>query len=152
MSRNVTSLLDKVARYGVVGLINTLVYYGTYLLLNGVFPYLISHLVAVVPAVVVSYFLNCRFTFRTRPSMRKFLLFPLTNITNFAGVTVFLYLLVEHLGMDSRTAPLIATVLAAPATFAVTHLVLTRSPRSRNRAVLVPTDSRTLIAGGSNQN
>lgn len=149
MSRNVTSLLDKVARYGVVGLINTLVYYGAYLLLSGALPYLISHLVAMVPAVVVSYFLNCRFTFRTRPSMRKFLLFPLTNITNFAGVTVFLYLLVEHFGVDSRTAPLIATVLAVPATFAVTQIVLTHSPRSRNRAIPAPIDRRTLITDGS---
>ncbi|MDI2030013.1 GtrA family protein [Saccharopolyspora sp. TS4A08] len=130
-----TSLLGKIARYGVVGLINTLVYYAAYLLLRGAFPYLIAHLMAMVPAVIVSYFLNCRFTFRTRPSMRKFLLFPLTNITNFAGVTVFLYLLVEFFGMDQRTAPLLATVLAVPATFAVTQLVLTRTP-SRPERVL----------------
>ncbi|SFS52838.1 GtrA family protein [Saccharopolyspora flava] len=128
-----TSLLGKIARYGVVGLINTLVYYGAYLFLRGALPYLVAHLMAMVPAVIVSYFLNCRFTFRTRPSMRKFLLFPLTNITNFAGVTVFLYVLVEFFGMDQRTAPLLATVLAVPATFAVTQLVLTRTP-SRSRA------------------
>ncbi|WP_406692585.1 GtrA family protein [Saccharopolyspora sp. ID03-671] len=130
-----TSLLGKIARYGVVGLINTLVYYAAYLLLRGAFPYLIAHLMAMAPAVIVSYFLNCRFTFRTRPSMRKFLLFPLTNITNFAGVTVFLYVLVEFFGMDQRTAPLLATVLAVPATFAVTQLVLTRTP-SRPERVL----------------
>ncbi len=68
-----------ILRFGVVGVVNTGVYYALYLVFNTVMPYLAAHLLAIAISMVGSFFLNCYWTFRTRPTWRKFALFPLTN-------------------------------------------------------------------------
>jgi putative flippase GtrA len=85
----------RIVTFAAVGAVNTGVYYALYLLLRLVVPYLVAHVIAFLLAMVGSYFLNCRFTFRTRPSWRTFLLFPLSNATNFVITSVGLYLLVD---------------------------------------------------------
>lgn len=126
----VTALVGKIARYGVVGVINTLVYYVPYLLLSAVLPYLLAHLISAVPAVALSYFLNCWFTFRARPSLGGLILYPVSNLVNLACTTTALYVLVEFAGASERIAPLLATVAAVPATFMVSQLVITNPIRN----------------------
>ena len=118
------ALLSRIVRFGLVGAVNTGVYYGLYRALWLISPYLVAHVVAFLGAMVVSYFLNCRFTFRIRPSWRTFLLFPLSNATNFCVQTLGLYLLVDLLGMSERYAPLPAAAVAIPVTFIVAQAVM----------------------------
>jgi putative flippase GtrA len=115
-------------KFGVVGVVNTGVYYGSYLLLRLLVPYFAAHLVALAVAMVASFFLNCYWTFRTRPTWRKFALFPLTNITNYVMITVGVVVLVEWLRVDPRIAPLLAAVAAIPVTFLLSRRVLTGRP------------------------
>ncbi|NIJ12830.1 putative flippase GtrA [Saccharomonospora amisosensis] len=124
MSPGSRTLLRRLARYGMVGAVNTAVYYGLYQVLRPGMPYLLAHVLAIAVTIVVSYFLNCRFTFRTRPSLRTFLLFPLSQLTNFAVSTVVLYLFVDWFQVTHRIAPLVASLSAVPASFAVAQLVL----------------------------
>ncbi|MBW4718292.1 GtrA family protein [Saccharothrix obliqua] len=119
-----TAKLGRIVRFGLVGVVNTGVYYGLYLVLRLLLPYLAAHVVAFVVAMVGSYFLNCFFTFRTRPSLRTFLLFPLSNVTNFVVTTAGLYALVTWFDVNQRIAPLLAAVVAIPFTFIVAQLVL----------------------------
>lgn len=114
----------RVLRFALVGAVNTGVYYGLYLLLHLALPYLAAHVLAFLLAMVGSYFLNCHFTFRTKPTWRKFLLFPLSNAANFAITSLGLYLLVDLGGMNSTIAPLLVAALAIPVTFVVSQLVL----------------------------
>jgi putative flippase GtrA len=79
---------------------------------------------AFATAMVGSYFLNCYFTFRIRPTLKKFLLFPLSNVTNFTVTSVGLYVLVRVFGFNERLAPLLAAVVAIPVTFIVAQFVL----------------------------
>lgn len=109
----------------MVGIVNTGTYFGLYLLLRMLLPYLVAHVIAFGLAVVGSYFLNCRFTFRVKPSWRSFLLFPLATLSNFVITTVGLYLLVERLGFDERWSALAVAVVAIPITFTVARFVLT---------------------------
>lgn len=120
--------LRHVARFAVVGVINTGVYYGTYLLLSTVLHYLAAHLLAIAVSMVVSFFLNCLWTFRTRPTWRKFALFPLTNATNYLLTTAGVVLLVEWLGVDEHIAPLLAAAAAIPVTFLLSRRVLSGRP------------------------
>src|SRR4051812_50182257 len=99
-------MLRHVAKFAVVGVVNTGVYYGLYLAFRLVVPYLLAHLLALVIAMVGSFFLNCLWTFRTRPTWRKFALWPLTNPTNYAVTTVGVAVLVEWRHADQRPAPL----------------------------------------------
>ncbi|NEK85365.1 GtrA family protein [Blastococcus saxobsidens] len=115
-------------RFAVVGVVNTGVYYGTYLLLSTVSHYLVAHLVAILVAMVGSFLLNCYWTFRTRPTWRKLALFPLTNATNYVMTTVGVVVLVEWVAVDERLAPLIAAVAAIPVTFLLSRRLLTGRP------------------------
>jgi putative flippase GtrA len=125
--------LGRLLRFAAVGVANTGVYYLGYLLLHLVMPYLVAHVVATAVAMVFSYFVNCRFTFRVRPSWRTFALFPLSNAANVGMTTALLPVAVEWVGLDERIAPLVVGVLAIPVTYLVAHFVM-MSPERAFRA------------------
>lgn len=116
--------LPRMIRFGLVGVVNTGTYYLLYLLFNFFLPYLAAHVCAFVISMVGSYFLNCYFTFRTRPTLKKFLLFPLSNATNFVVQSAGLYILVSLLHVNHVIAPLLAAAVAIPITFVIAKLVL----------------------------
>ena len=125
--------LPRFARFVLVGVVNTVVHYACYLCLWLVVPYLVAHLVAVSVAMSCSYLLNCRFTFRVRPTVGTFALYPLSNAVNIALSTAAVYVLVESLSVDSRIATILGGVVAIPATFAVSRLILVgRYARARS--------------------
>jgi len=117
-------ILKQALRFGLVGVVNTLIYFGLYLVILRWTPYLVAHFVAMVVAMVASFFLNVYFTYRTRPTWRKFLLFPLGNLASYVILTGGIALLVEAFHVDTRIAPLIAASIAIPVTFVLTRTVL----------------------------
>jgi putative flippase GtrA len=120
-----TPVLWALVRYALVGVGNAVTYYAVYLLVLGEVGYLIAHVVGLGAAMVVSFFLNCRFTFHVRPTWGRFLLYPASQAVNIAATTVGVVGLVE-LGVDERLAPLVAAALAVPASFLAARLVMTR--------------------------
>lgn len=128
-------------RFALVGAVNTGTYYGLYLLLGLVLrlPYLAAHVVAFALSMVGSFFLTSYFTYRTRPTWRKFLLFPLTNAANFVITTAGVYLLVDVAGLDSRYAPLLAAAAAIPVTFVLSRTIMLRPDTTRSRDSLTET-------------
>ena len=136
-------MLRHAGRFVVVGVLNTGVYYACYLPLRTVVYYLLAHVVATVVAMVGSFLLNCYWTFRTRPTWRKFALFPLTNAANYVSTTVGVVVLVEWLSVDERIAPLVAAVAAIPVTFFLSRYVLVDAvPESAGAPAPVPADGR----------
>ncbi|MFI6083729.1 GtrA family protein [Streptomyces sp. NPDC051217] len=113
-------------RFALVGVVNTGSYYACYLVLLTWLPYVAAHVVAFVLSMIGSFFLNSYFTYRTRPTWRKFLLFPLTNAANFTITTCGVYLLVDVLEFSSTYAPLIAAAAAIPITFVVSRTIMLR--------------------------
>jgi putative flippase GtrA len=142
MRQRAHSVRAQMLRFALVGVVNTATYYGFYRLLCLWVPYLAAHVVATLLSMVGSFFLNVRFTYHTRPTWRKFLLFPLTNATNLVLTTAGVYLLVSVLGMDSRVAPL-AAVGAIPVTFLVSRLILVPSAPEKP----APTPEQVLADG-----
>ncbi|PKW06674.1 Putative flippase GtrA (transmembrane translocase of bactoprenol-linked glucose) [Streptomyces sp. 1222.5] len=114
----------QIITFALVGVINTATYYCLYLLFLMWLPYLAAHVLAFALSMVGSFFLNARFTYRTRPTWRKFLLFPLTNATNFVITTAGVYVIVDVLHAGSRFAPLLASAAAIPVTFVVSRWVM----------------------------
>lgn len=119
-----TDAVRRMVRFGAVGVVNTGVHFLVYLAAQTALPYLVAHVVAFAVAVVGSYFLNCRFTFHVRPSLRGMLLFPLSTATNFVVTTVGLYVLVEFFGVPRWIAPLPTAALAIPVTFLVAQFLM----------------------------
>ena len=117
-------ILRRLARFGMVGVVNTGVYYGAYLLFRTQIMYLLAHVCAFVVAMICSYFMNCYLTFKTRPTWRTFLLFPLSNVANFVFTTLGLRLAVGVLGVDQRIAPLTVAVFAIPLTYILAHHIM----------------------------
>ncbi|MGW0878721.1 GtrA family protein [Streptomyces sp. NPDC002671] len=114
----------QILTFAAVGVVNTAVYYGLYLLFLTGLPYLAAHILAFLIGMIGSFFLNARFTYRTRPTWRKFLLFPLTNVANFLITTVGVYVIVDVLHAGSRFAPLLASAAAIPVTFVLSRWVM----------------------------
>jgi putative flippase GtrA len=116
--------VSRLGRFALVGIINTGVYWGVYLLVHLVLPYMAAHLIGFGVAMVGSFFLNCRFTYRVRPTLIRFVRFPLTTATNFVCTTVGLFLLVQVLGVDTQIAPIAAAAVAVPLTYLATTRIL----------------------------
>lgn len=131
--------MSALLRFVLVGVANTAVYYVAYRLLLLGMPYLPAHLLAFGVGVVFSFFANSFFTFRVRPTWRRFLAFPLTTVFNLVVVTVGSVLLVERLAVDERYATLAMTVVAIPVTFLLTRYVLTtKRPEPPGQAESTP--------------
>lgn len=122
--------LARLIRFGLVGIVNTAVYYGCYLALRLEIPYLAAHVTAFTIAMIGSYFLNCYITFKIDPTWRTFLLFPLSNLANFVITTVGLRIAVGTMGMDQRLAPIPVAIIAIPITYVVAHYIMLGHLRS----------------------
>jgi len=128
--------IHRLVKFGTIGVVNTGVYYGLYLLLHMALPYLAAHSVAFALAMVGSYFLNCWVTFRIRPSWRTFLLFPLSNLANFIFTTLGLQVAVANLHWSPVWAPLPVALFAVPVTYIVAHYTMLGVPRHRDKRVV----------------
>ncbi|GAA3381385.1 GtrA family protein [Streptomyces racemochromogenes] len=116
--------LGQILRFALVGGVNTGTFFGIYLLLHPWMPYFAAYTLAFVLSMIGSFFMNTYFTYRTRPTWKKFLLFPLTNVTNYVIQSAGLYALVTWAAMDTRIAPLVAAVVAIPFTFLLSRKIL----------------------------
>src|SRR5262245_50178955 len=87
-------------RYSLVGLTNTGVSVAVMAALAflGVH-YLVYTAVALVAALVNSYLLNARFTFRTRTSLKAFVKFSVVNAALLVPVEILQYVLIDVIGL-----------------------------------------------------
>lgn len=117
---------SQIIKFMIVGVINTVHYYGTYLLLlYGLnMAYLFSHLIALVLSIIGSFYLNSYFTYRTKPTLRKFFTFPLTYVVNIVITTSSLYIMVDLLNWHEVISPFIASLFAIPFTFLLSKYIL----------------------------
>lgn len=113
-------------RFILVGIVNTFHYYLWYLLFSEVWglQFIIGHWTAFCISMVGSFYLNTYFTYRTKPSWKKFFQFPFTYVVNIAISTGALYALREWVHLDNRVAPLLATGIAIPFTFVISRRIL----------------------------
>ncbi|MCM3088097.1 GtrA family protein [Bhargavaea ginsengi] len=112
----------------MVGGMNTLNYYVLYLLFLHLadLNYLTSHILAFLISMVGSFYMNSYFTYRTKPTLKKFLQFPLTYVVNITVTTVSIYVLVDLLSLDENISPLVASLIAIPFTFLISKKILVK--------------------------
>lgn len=113
-------------RFVIVGGLNTGNYYLVFLLCHNVleFHYMLSHIMGFIISLVISFFLNTYFTYKVKPTLAKFLQFPLTQLVNIGVSTSLVFIFVEWLNLNSNIAPLAAVVFTIPVTFIVTGKIL----------------------------
>ncbi|MBB5179724.1 putative flippase GtrA [Planomicrobium koreense] len=120
-------------RFVVVGVINTLTYYSIYLLLHkgAGLPYLLAHVLGFLISLNVSFFLNSYVTYKVKPTLKKYLYFPLTQVVNMSVSTVLIYVFVEFMHLSSNIAPFAAVLFTVPITFLVSSRIMKGPPRSK---------------------
>lgn len=116
----------EILKFIIVGGINTLKYYVVYLLLLKLLhiEYMISHITGFLVAFVISYYLNCYFVYRVKPTWRKFISFPITQIVNVSLQTVLLYVFVSWLNLPAEIAPFAGLIITIPITFILSKWIL----------------------------
>jgi putative flippase GtrA len=121
-------MIKQVIKFGIVGVINTLDYYLLYLLFQSVLSiyYLYAHILAFLISMVGSFYMNSYFTYKTKPTLKKFLQFPLTYVVNIVVSTSAIYILVDLMKMNQKISPLLASLIAIPFTFALSRYILTK--------------------------
>ncbi|GEP79438.1 GtrA family protein [Staphylococcus carnosus] len=116
----------EIIKFIIVGGINTLDYYLVYLiLLKGIgINYMISHITGFIISSIISYYLNCYFVYKVKPTWRKFIQFPFTQVVNMGMQTLLLYVFVQWLHISSVIAPFAGLILTIPVTFIMSKYIL----------------------------
>jgi putative flippase GtrA len=124
---------EQFIRFVIVGLINTFNYYVLYLLLYHLvsLDYMFAHIIAFLFSMIGSFYLNSYFTYKVKPTLKKFLQFPLTYVVNITVTTFAIWLFVDVIGWSETLSPLLATVLAIPFTFVVSKFILTGNTKAK---------------------
>lgn len=119
-------MYNEFTRFAIVGGVNTMNYYMIYLLCYNIlgWHYLISHLFGFLVSFVISFFLNVYFTYRVKPTISKFLKFPLTQVVNMSVSSALVYIFIEWFHINGNIAPLAAVIFTVPVTFIVTSKIL----------------------------
>lgn len=119
-------MYNEFTRFAIVGGVNTMNYYMIYLLCYNIlgWHYLISHLSGFLVSFVISFFLNVYFTYRVKPTISKFLKFPLTQVVNMSVSSALVYIFIEWFHINGNIAPLAAVIFTVPVTFIVTSKIL----------------------------
>src|SRR5690606_319124 len=113
-------------RFVFVGVVNTLSYYSIYLFLHNVldWAYMLSHIIGFLISLNISFFLNTYVTYRVKPTLKKYLYFPLTQVVNMSVSTFLIFIFVEFLHINSNIAPFAAVLFTVPITFVVSSKIL----------------------------
>lgn len=122
--------LRPILTFGLIGLANTGLSYLVYLAAMRVSPYAIANVIGWTVGVLFSFYANCRFTWRVRPTWQRFIRFPLSSVPNVAFSTAGVVFLVEVARVDVRVAPLVATAAAIPLSYLLARAILVGGRRA----------------------
>jgi putative flippase GtrA len=112
------------SRFLIAGAINTATTYALYLVLLGSAAYLFAYSLAYVAGIVVSYFLNALFVFRTKPAVNTALRFPLVYVAQYLLGAAVLWICVERLGVRRELGLAFSIAVTVPITYAASRLAL----------------------------
>ncbi len=113
----------------VIGVVNTIVYNALYILGLYIMPYMLSNVVSYIISMTISFFLNCKFNFKVKPTLKKYLLFPLTGLATFICQTGGLFILVDLVNLNEKICGFIASLIAIPITFILMKYILKKDTK-----------------------
>lgn len=108
----------------IIGIINTIIYNGLYILMLNKTHYLISSIIAYLISMTISFFLNCKYNYKVKPSLKKYIAFPISGIPTFFMQTVGLSLIVEIFLIPEKYAGLLSSIIAIPFSYIIMNIIL----------------------------
>ncbi len=100
--------IKQLAVYGTNGIINTAVTYGLFVIISNYIDYRITIVGVYMIGIMLSYFLNRRFAFKTRGNLGIFIIIMVTMLLTNLSITWYL---VESLHIMKEIAQLIAILI-----------------------------------------
>jgi len=114
----------EIFRFLIVGALNTIVAYCTYLLLLIWLRYEIAYSIAYVFGIAVSYVFNAVFVFREPMRARSAMYYPLVYLVQFVLGVVLIKVFVIMLKIPEWLAPALVIVLTLPVTYLLSRLIV----------------------------
>ena len=123
-----SSRVREVVRFGIVGVMATIIQYGIYYLFNAVVGWgaTTSLTIGYIISFVFNFFLSNYFTFKTRPTVKKGIGFMASHGINYLLQIVFLNLYM-WIGVPETWAPIPMFVTVVPINFILVRIVLKSS-------------------------
>lgn len=120
----------KFVRFLLTGGINTIATYGLYLTLLNFLPYIWSYSICYVSGIVLAFFLNRFFVFKEHQGLKTVLFLPMIYVAQYAIGILIVWLWVRTLELPVILAPLAATLILIPFTYALSKLIFVKPKTS----------------------
>src|SRR5262245_11270062 len=91
-------------RFILIGGVNTIFSYAVYAILLSFTSYQIAYTIAYILGIVLSYYLNSRFTFRAKMAPIKAIRYPLIYIVQYLLSLLLLYIFIDSFGVNKLLA------------------------------------------------
>lgn len=113
----------EIIRFGIVGIIATIIHYGIYLALNLIITSWIAYSVGYGISFLCNFYLSNKFTFKTKPTIKKGIGFGVSHFINYLLQVILLSIFIK-LGIPDNYAPLPVFCIAVPVNFLMVRFVL----------------------------
>lgn len=113
----------EIIRFGIVGIIATIIHYGIYLALNLIIFSWIAYSIGYGISFLGNFYLSNRFTFKTKPTVKKGVGFGLSHFINYLLQVILLSIFIK-LGIPDKYAPIPVFCIAVPVNFLMVRFVL----------------------------
>ncbi|MGE5455934.1 MAG: GtrA family protein [Ignavibacteriales bacterium] len=114
----------KFIKFVIIGLINTFNHNLVYLSLLPYINYLLANFIAFIISMLISFFLSCYITFGIKPTWKKLIVFPVTNIPNLFFQTIGIYIIVDLLNIPKQYGAIITAIFSIPLTYLIMKIIL----------------------------
>lgn len=113
----------EIIRFGIVGVIATIIHYGIYLVFNLIIVSWIAYSIGYGISFLGNFYLSNKFTFKTKPTFKKGIGFGLSHFINYLLQVILLSIFIK-LGIPDKYAPIPVFCIAVPVNFLMVRFVL----------------------------
>jgi len=111
-------------RFVATAALNTVATYLLYLICLLVMPYWAAYTLSYVAGILISYFLNTIFVFRSPIRWSRLGVYPIVYVSQYLVGLLALRVLIRNLAVSPRIAPLLVVVVTIPITFVLSRTIL----------------------------
>lgn len=113
----------EIIRFGIVGVLATIIHYGIYLALNTIIISWIAYSIGYGISFLCNFYLSNKFTFKTKATVRKGLGFGLSHLINYLLQVILLNMFIK-LGIQEEYAPIPVYCISVPINFLIVRFIL----------------------------
>ncbi|MCY9592013.1 GtrA family protein [Paenibacillus chitinolyticus] len=115
-------------RFGIVGVFNTLHHYLWFFVFGVFLNYDFANVFAFIISMIGSFYLNCYFTYKVRPTFKKFIKFPLVYLVQIIMAYLIPKIGVEIFNVKEIFVPLL-TSFSIPVVFLLSRYILKKEEK-----------------------